>query len=121
VPKPPDSVPVVIDTTNFVDEHHWVHGRAAIPASDALRAIERTRMQNVGKKLEIEYTLTDPKVFIGEWKFDKHWDRVDAIIAASIAGGKQLEDRLMQIFRLGGAVAIELCSADCGSTLSRRL
>jgi len=68
---------LVIDTTNFVDEHHWIFDRGGIPASDELRVIERIKMQSAGKKLEIEFTLTDPKVFVGEWKYVKYWDRVD--------------------------------------------
>jgi hypothetical protein len=48
-----------------------------IPASDALHIVERIRMQDQGKKLEIEYTLTDPKVWEGDWKITKHWNRVD--------------------------------------------
>jgi len=68
---------LVIDTTNFVAEHHWIQDRAGIPASDALRVVERIKMLPGGKKLEIEYTLTDPKVWVGEWKMTKHFDRLD--------------------------------------------
>jgi len=68
---------LVIDTTNFVDEHHWIHDRLGIPASDALHVVERIRMQNEGKRLEIEYTLTDPKMWAGDWKTVKHWNRAD--------------------------------------------
>jgi hypothetical protein len=69
---------LVIDTTNFVADHHWIADRAGIPASDALHVVERIKMQNDGKKLEIEYTLTDPKVWVGDWKMTKHFDRQDA-------------------------------------------
>ena len=68
---------LVIDTTNFVEDHHWIHDRLGIPASDALHIVERIRMTNSGKQLEIEYTLTDPKVWEGDWKMVKHWNRVD--------------------------------------------
>ena len=68
---------LVIDTTNFVDDHHWIHDRLGIPASDALHIVERIKMQNEGKRLEIEYTLTDPKMWQGDWKMVKHWNRVD--------------------------------------------
>jgi len=68
---------LVIDTTNFVDEHHWIHDRLGIPASDALHIVERIKMQEQGKRLEIEYTLTDPKMWVGDWKMVKHWNRVD--------------------------------------------
>ena len=68
---------LVIDTTNFVADKHWIQDRAGIPASDALHVVERIKMQNGGKKLEIEYTLTDPKIWVGDWKMTKHWDRQD--------------------------------------------
>src|SRR5438477_2516100 len=55
---------LVIDTTNFVDEHHWIQDRTGIPASDALHIVERIKMTNAGKTLEIEYTLTDPKMWV---------------------------------------------------------
>src|SRR5262245_11217699 len=68
---------LVIDTTNFVADHHWIHDRLGIPGSDKLHIVERIRMQNEGKRLEIEYTLTDPKGWEGDWKMVKHWNRVD--------------------------------------------
>jgi hypothetical protein len=68
---------LVIDTTGFRDDHHWIQDRAGIPASDALHVVERIKMQNEGKRLEIEYTLTDPKIWVGDWKLTKHWNRVD--------------------------------------------
>jgi len=68
---------LVIDTTNFVADHHWIQDRAGIPASDALHVVERIKMLPGGKKLEIEYTLSDPKVWVGDWKMTKHFDRLD--------------------------------------------
>ena len=66
---------LVIDTTNFVADHHWVDN--GIPASDALHIVERVKMTNEGKTLEIAYTLTDPKSWVGDWKMTKRWQRVD--------------------------------------------
>jgi hypothetical protein len=68
---------LVIDTRYFAAEHHWIHDRLGIPASDALHIVERYRLINDGKRLEIEFTLTDPKIWEGDWKYVKHWDRVD--------------------------------------------
>ena len=31
-----------------------------------------------GTKMQIEYTMTDPKSWEGEWKVTKQWNRVDA-------------------------------------------
>jgi hypothetical protein len=66
---------LVIDTKYFVGEHHWID--SGIPASDALHIVERVRMINEGKTLEIAYTLTDPKSWEGDWKMTKRWQRVD--------------------------------------------
>jgi hypothetical protein len=69
---------LVVDTKGFIDDHHWMdQGGASIPASDALHIIERIRMINNGATLEIEYTMTDPKSWEGEWKMSKRWNRVD--------------------------------------------
>jgi hypothetical protein len=69
---------LVVDTRHFVDDHHWMdQGGASVPASDQLRIIERIRLVNNGQTLEIEYTMTDPKNWEGEWKTTKQWRRVD--------------------------------------------
>ena len=58
---------LVVETKNFTnDPHHWVD--QGVPASDELRIIERIRMINDGRTLEIAMTLTDPKNWEGEWK-----------------------------------------------------
>jgi hypothetical protein len=66
---------LVVDTRHFVGHHHWID--SGIPASDQLRIIERMRLIEGGKTLEIAYTLTDPKSWEGEWKVTKRWNRVD--------------------------------------------
>jgi hypothetical protein len=66
---------LVIDTTNFVGDHHWVDN--GIPASDQLHIVERVKMINDGRTLEIEYTLTDPGSWVGDWKMTKHFNRQD--------------------------------------------
>ena len=68
---------LVIDTKNFVDEHHWIHDRLGIPASDALHIVERVKMLEGGNRIEMQITLTDPKVFKGDWVFTKFWNRVN--------------------------------------------
>src|SRR5512145_1126985 len=67
---------LVVETKNFTnDPHHWVD--QGVPASDELRIIERIRMINDGRTLEIAMTLTDPKNWEGEWKGVRRWNRVD--------------------------------------------
>jgi hypothetical protein len=69
---------LVVDTKYFVNDHHWMdQGGSSIPASDQLHIIERIRMVNNGAALEIEFTMTDPKSWEGEWKMTKRWTRVD--------------------------------------------
>jgi hypothetical protein len=66
---------LVVDTTSFVDDHHWLD--TGIPLSDAAHIIERMRLINNGATLEIEYAASDPKTWEGEWKWTKRWKRVD--------------------------------------------
>ena len=69
---------LVVDTRHFVDDHHWMdQNGVSIPASDQLRVIERMRLVNQGETLEIEYTMTDPKSWEGEWKSTKQFARMD--------------------------------------------
>src|SRR5262249_3903420 len=64
---------LVVDTTNFVDDHHWID--TGIPGSDALHIVERMTLIDKGATLQIEYTLSDPKSWEGEWKMTKRWRR----------------------------------------------
>jgi hypothetical protein len=66
---------LVVDTRNFVDDHHWLDN--GIPLTDALRIVERMRLIDKGATLEIEYAATDPKSWEGEWKWTKRWHRVN--------------------------------------------
>jgi hypothetical protein len=86
---------LVVDTKYFVGENHWMdQGGAAIPASDALHIIERMRLINNGQTLEIEYTMTDPKSWEGEWKTTKQWKRVDDTDITEVECLPDLNDHL---------------------------
>lgn len=65
---------LVIDTRNFVDHRHWIHDRLGIPGSDQLQIIERITMPD-NDTLRIEFTLRDPKVFVGDWVMTKQLRR----------------------------------------------
>ncbi len=39
--------------------------------------VERITLLDKGMTLQIEYTMTDPKNWKGEWKSTKRWMRVD--------------------------------------------
>ena len=67
---------LVVDTIGFRGDHHWMdQGGVAIPAGEQLHIVERFRM--VGPQLEIEYTMTDPEHWEGEWKSTKRFNRVN--------------------------------------------
>ena len=66
---------LVVDSTAFTTEHHTID--LGIPISDQFHIVERMRMLDGGKTLEIAYTMTDPKMWDGEWKSTKWWKRVD--------------------------------------------
>jgi hypothetical protein len=83
---------LVIDTRYFVGHHHWID--SGIPASDALRIVERVRMVNEGRTLQIEYTLTDPKSWEGEWTYTKRWNRVDDRDIAEVSCLPELNDHM---------------------------
>ena len=83
---------LVIDTRHFTGHHHWID--SGIPASDALRIVERVRMINEGRTLQIEYTLTDPKSWEGEWKHTKRWNRVDDRDIAEVSCLPELNDHM---------------------------
>ena len=69
---------LVVETRNFIDdEHHWVD--QGVRASGELKIIERIRMINNGRTLEMQMTLTDPKNWEGEYKGTRRWNRVDDI------------------------------------------
>jgi hypothetical protein len=65
---------LVIDTRNFVEERHWIHDRLGIPGSDQLQIIERITMPDADT-LRIEFTLRDPKVWVGDWVMTKQLTR----------------------------------------------
>ena len=73
-----DGDSLVIDTKYFPGHHHWMdQGGSSIPASEDLHIIERARLIENGRTLEIEYVMTDPKNWAGEWRMTKRFNRMD--------------------------------------------
>jgi len=69
---------LVVDTLGFRSDHHWMdQGGASIPAGEQLHIVERIRLINDRKQLEIDYTMTDPEYWEGEWKSTKRFNRVN--------------------------------------------
>jgi hypothetical protein len=68
---------LVVDTIYFPGHHHWMdQGGASIPASDQLHIVERMKVIENGETLQIEYTMTDPKSWKGDWKMTKRFNRL---------------------------------------------
>ena len=66
---------LVVHTKYFEPNQHWID--AGLPVSDQFEMVERMKLKEDGKILEIEYTMTDPKNWKGEWKNTKRWLRMD--------------------------------------------
>ena len=66
---------LVVKTKYFEPNEHYIDG--GIPISDEFEMIERITMLDGGKMLQIDYTMTDPKMWKGEWKSTKRWLRKD--------------------------------------------
>jgi hypothetical protein len=66
---------LVVHTKYFETNQHWID--SGIPVSDEFEMIERMRLKENGMILEIDYTMTDPKNWKGEWKSTKRWMRQD--------------------------------------------
>ncbi|HZV19772.1 MAG TPA: hypothetical protein VFF84_13865 [Sphingobium sp.] len=65
---------LVVTSKGFETDHHWID--VGLPISEDFQIVERIRMINSGNTLEIEYIMTDPKMWKGEWRNTKRWDRV---------------------------------------------
>jgi hypothetical protein len=66
---------LVVHTKYFETNQHWIDD--GIPISDEFEMIERITLLDNGMTLQIEYTMTDPKNWKGEWKSSKRWMRMD--------------------------------------------
>ena len=51
-------------------------------------------MVNGGRQLEIEYTMTDPEHWDGEWKSTKRFNRVDDVDIQEVACLPDLNEHL---------------------------
>jgi len=67
---------LVIHTKYFETNQHWID--TGIPISDQFEMTERVTLLDKGMTLQIEYTMTDPKNWKGEWKSTKLWMREDS-------------------------------------------
>jgi hypothetical protein len=85
---------LVVDTRYFPGHHHWMdQGGASVPASEDLHIVERIRMVADGR-MDIEYTMTDPKSWYGEWKMTKTFRRLDDTDITEVECLPDLNDHL---------------------------
>lgn len=66
---------LVVRTKYFEPDNHYID--LGIPISDAFEMVERIRLVNGGRTMEVEYTLIDPNMWEGEWKSTKRFNRQD--------------------------------------------
>jgi hypothetical protein len=85
---------LVVDTKYFPGHHHWMdQGGASVPISEEGHIVERFRMRPDGA-VDIEYTMTDPKNWVGEWKMVKTFRRRDNTDITEVQCLPDLNDRL---------------------------
>jgi len=63
-----------VETVGFGQPHHYIN--PGIPIGNQGKVEERWRLINDGNTLEIEFRMTDPEHWVGEWIDTKIWDRI---------------------------------------------
>jgi hypothetical protein len=66
---------LVVHTKYLEPNQHYIDG--GLPISDQFEIVERITMEDGGTMLRIDYTMTDPKMWKGEWKSTKRFIRKD--------------------------------------------
>jgi len=85
---------LVVETRHFRGDHRWMdQGGASIPSGEQLRIIERIRMLN-RDQLEIEFIMTDPEHWEGEWRSTKRFNRVNDVDIQEVECLPDLNDHL---------------------------
>lgn len=65
---------LVIETTGFTDENHLI--QQGVFTGNQLKIIERYQVINDGNTLVMEFIMTDPEHWVGEWRHVKFRDRI---------------------------------------------
>ena len=65
---------LIIETEGFTDENHLI--QQGVFTGSQLKITERIEMLNDGNTLKIEFIMTDPEHWIGEWRHIKFRDRI---------------------------------------------
>ena len=83
---------LVVDTRYIETYNHFID--SGIPISEEFRVQERIRMLENGEVLQIEYIMTDPVNWVGEWRNTKQWLRVDTTDIGEVECLPDLNDNL---------------------------
>lgn len=65
---------LVVETEGFVDDNHMI--QQGVFTGDQLKITERIQMLNDGNTIKMEFIMTDPEHWIGEWRHTKFRDRI---------------------------------------------
>lgn len=83
----------LVVSTRYIETHnHYID--TGIPISEDFRVQERMKLLEDGHVLEIEYIMTDPKNWVGEWRSTKRWLRVDNTDIGEVECLPDLNDNL---------------------------
>ncbi|MBB5733285.1 hypothetical protein FHS61_002320 [Altererythrobacter atlanticus] len=66
---------LVVESKYFQTDNHWID--RGIPISDEFEIEERIRLLSDGTVMEVEYIMTDPVMWEGEWRSTKRFNRQD--------------------------------------------
>lgn len=83
---------LVVNTQYIETYNHFID--AGIPISEEFKVQERMRMLENGEILEIEYIMTDPVNWVGEWHNTKQWLRTDTTDIGEVECLPDLNDNL---------------------------
>jgi len=83
---------LVVNTRYIETYNHFID--RGIPISEEFRVQERMRLLENGEVLEIEYIMTDPNGWVGEWRNTKQWLRVDETDIGEVECLPDLNDNL---------------------------
>ena len=84
---------LVVDTLYFPGHHHWMdQGGASVPVSEDMHIVERFKM--MPDRLDIEYVMTDPQNWVGEWKMTKTFRRQEQKDISEVSCLPDLNDGL---------------------------
>lgn len=83
---------LVVDTRYIETYNHYID--TGIPISEEFRVQERMKLLENGEILQIEYVMTDPVNWVGEWRNTKQWLRVDNTDIGEVECLPDLNDNL---------------------------